>query len=178
MLNPKMAGLMVAAFVAGSFVASPELRAYAANTVGSADIINESILSADIKNGEVKTDDIAASAIGSARIKDNDVKAVDIAANAVGASELQGVTKLQFTACSTSATVTANHGVGWIVNCSVPGLSPSDELIVTKQDGNPCYVLTAAVPQDNNAALYLFNVCNSAEAPGTMTYSVIYYTPG
>ena len=32
--------------------------AYAVDTVGSSDIINESILSQDLKNGEVKTDDI------------------------------------------------------------------------------------------------------------------------
>ncbi len=94
--------------MAGAFLASPELRVYAANTIGSADIINNSILSADIKdgevktvdlgndavtsakikNGEVKTDDIAPSAIGSLRLKDNDVKAVDIAADAVGSSEI------------------------------------------------------------------------------------------
>jgi hypothetical protein len=89
MISTKYASIIaVAAFVAGSFVASPELRAYAANTVGSADIINNSIQSVDIKDGEVKTDDIAPSAVGSLRIKDNDVKAQDIAPNAVGTSEV------------------------------------------------------------------------------------------
>ena len=36
----KWMGLLVAAFVAGSFVASPELRAYAADTVFSTDIVD------------------------------------------------------------------------------------------------------------------------------------------
>ena len=40
MINPKVIGLLVAAFVAGSFVASSELRAYAANTVFSTDIVD------------------------------------------------------------------------------------------------------------------------------------------
>jgi len=52
--------------------------AYAANTVGSADIIDESILSADIKNGEVKTDDVL----------NNTIASVDIATGAVANSDL------------------------------------------------------------------------------------------
>lgn len=88
MISMKMGAFLLVGFIAGAFIASPDLRAFAANTVGSADIINNSIQSVDIKDGEVKTDDIAPSAIGSLRIKDNDVKAQDIAPNAVGASEI------------------------------------------------------------------------------------------
>ena len=51
MISVKIGGIILAAFIAGAFVASPELRAYAANTIGSSDIIDESILSQDIKNG-------------------------------------------------------------------------------------------------------------------------------
>ena len=46
--TPKMLGLLAVAFVAGSFVASPELRAYAAATIGSAEIIDETILKAKL----------------------------------------------------------------------------------------------------------------------------------
>lgn len=99
MISVRYASIIaVVAFVAGSFVASPELRAYAANTVRSIDIVdgqvmtadlaNNAVTSAKIKDGEVKTDDIAPSAVGSLRIKDNDVKAQDIAPNAVGTSEI------------------------------------------------------------------------------------------
>ena len=49
----KWLGVLAVAFVAGSFVASPELRAYAANTIASGDIID----------GEVKTADLASNAV-------------------------------------------------------------------------------------------------------------------
>jgi hypothetical protein len=98
MRGTKLYAMFAAMFMAGAFLASPELRAYAANTVFSTDIkdgevktpdlANNAVTSAKIKDGEVKTDDIAPSAIGSLRIKDNDVKAQDIAPNAVGASEI------------------------------------------------------------------------------------------
>ena len=97
MINAKMLGMLAAAFVAGSFFASPELRAYASTIandvictgcVGTADLAGNAVTSAKIKDGEVKSEDIALSAIGSARIKDNDVKAQDIAPSAVGTSEI------------------------------------------------------------------------------------------
>ena len=40
MISLKIGGIIVAAFIAGAFVASPELRAYAANTVYSTDIVD------------------------------------------------------------------------------------------------------------------------------------------
>jgi len=40
MISLKVGGIIVAAFIAGAFVASPELRAYAANTVYSTDIVD------------------------------------------------------------------------------------------------------------------------------------------
>jgi hypothetical protein len=186
--TPKMLGLLAVAFVAGSFVASPELRAYAANTVGSADIIdgqvktvdlgNDAVTSAKIKNGEVKTDDIAPSAIGSLRIKDNDVKAQDLAADSVGASEMMGVTKLVFTACSISDPMASGPGSGIRVLCPVSGMTMADRAIVTKEFGNPCYSLTGSEPRDGAVFLFLKNVCNQFEAPGTETFSVIVYKPG
>lgn len=53
--------IAAASLVAGAFIASPELRAYAANTVGSADIID----------GQVKTADLANSAVTAAKINQN-----------------------------------------------------------------------------------------------------------
>lgn len=76
--------IAVAAFVAGSFVASPELRAYAAATITSADIVNETIQSVDIKDGEVKSSDIAANAVKSSEIATDAVGSSEIGANAVG----------------------------------------------------------------------------------------------
>jgi hypothetical protein len=83
MINVRILGMVVAAFIAGTFAASPELRAFAANTVGSLDIINESIQSVDIKNGEVKAFDIGGNAVTSAKIAGGAVGNTDIAGNAV-----------------------------------------------------------------------------------------------
>src|SRR5262245_26395355 len=87
-------GLVAASFFAGAFIASPELRAFAANTVASIDIVDESILSADIRNGEVKAQDLAGNAVTSGKIKDGEVKLADIGQDAVEGSEIAGVSKL------------------------------------------------------------------------------------
>ncbi len=57
--------------------------AYAANTIGGADVIDESLTSADIKNGEVKAADIGESQVLGSRIVDETVKGADIANNRV-----------------------------------------------------------------------------------------------
>ena len=78
--------IVAMAFVAGSFIASAELRAYAANTVFSTDIVDGEVKTADIGNGQVTA----------LKIKDGEVKAAEIATDAVGGAEMQGVTKLIF----------------------------------------------------------------------------------
>jgi hypothetical protein len=60
------------------FIALGAGGAYAANTIGSADVIDESLLSQDIKNGQVRASDIAANSIGSSRVVDNSLRGVDI----------------------------------------------------------------------------------------------------
>jgi len=168
----KWLGLLAVAFVAGSFIASPELRAYAANTVFSTDIVD----------GEVKTADLAGNAVTAAKIRDNEVKAAEIAANAVGASELQGVTKLQYTACSVSLVTTRFPGEVFSTPCAIPGMSGSDKTMVTKEHGNTCFVLSAATPDDHperdGIIVWLANVCDTNQVPGTITFSVIVYKPG
>ena len=52
--------------------------AYAANTIGSSDIINESILSQDLKNGQVTVADIATNAVGSVEIANGQVTRSDL----------------------------------------------------------------------------------------------------
>ena len=98
---------MVAAPAAGSFVASPELRAYAANTVFSADIVD----------GEVKTADLAANAVTARKIRDNEVKAAKIATDAVGAAELQGVTKLLFGQCVPNESIKTSLLISGVASC-------------------------------------------------------------
>jgi hypothetical protein len=62
--------------------------AYAANTIGSADIIDESILSADIKNTEVKGVDLASDAVTTAKIANGSVLNADLGANAVAGAKV------------------------------------------------------------------------------------------
>src|SRR5690349_6573113 len=62
--------------------------AYAANTIGSADIVDESIVSQDIKNGQVTWDDLAGNAVSSSRIKDESIKGADILDATIGADDL------------------------------------------------------------------------------------------
>jgi hypothetical protein len=79
MISLKIGAIMVAMFIAGAFVASPALRAYAAATVGSAEIIDNSIQSVDIKDGQVKSADLAGSAVTSTKIAGNAVTSAKIA---------------------------------------------------------------------------------------------------
>lgn len=62
--------------------------AYAAETIGSSDIINESILSQDIKNGEVKAGDIGLNAVFGNRISDGTIHSPDIALNSIPGSRV------------------------------------------------------------------------------------------
>ena len=158
MKNGKMLGMVVAAFVAGAFIASPELRAYAANTVGSGDIINESILSADIKNGEVK--------------------AADIATDAVGAAELQGVTKLLFGQCKTDAEeagITLGSHTGTDIDCSIAGVDGDDSAIAFLNKGNSCLHPTHAIPRTGAVQVFIVNWCPINITVGDNLVSVVVY---
>jgi hypothetical protein len=154
MINLKTGGIIVAAFIAGAFVASPELRAYAANTVGSSDIIDESILSRDIKNGQVKKSDIAA--------------------DAVGASELVGVTKLIFTECAVNNNNVLVHGGTFAFNCHTSGVEVNHKVIATNKN-NGCYGVTRVNSGPDNVNIALSNNCASPIAYGSGTVSIIVY---
>ena len=100
MRGTKLYAMLAAMFMAGAFLASPDLRAYASTIandvictgcVGTSDIAGNAITSAKIKDGEVKTADIANGAANSAKIVDNSITAADLAPDSVGGSELQGV---------------------------------------------------------------------------------------
>jgi len=155
MINGKVVGMLVAAFVAGSFVASPELRAYAANTVFSTDIVD----------GQVMTADLANNAVTAAKIKDNEVKAPEIATDAVGAAELQGVTKLLFGKCvlnSSDNFGNITHGLGFLKVCNISGVDSNDFAVATFTQGSPCFAISSADAQTGSVSVVLRNVCSSA----------------
>jgi hypothetical protein len=52
--------------------------AYAANTIGSADVINESLRSRDIKNGQVKAKDLTRNAVNGTIVADNTITGDDV----------------------------------------------------------------------------------------------------
>lgn len=160
MISAKIASIIaVATFVAGSFITSPELRAFAANTVGSSDIIDESIQSVDIKNGQVKASDIATDAVGSS----------EIAANTVGGSELAGVTKLLFGQCTlTNEEATSGVAIGAFitVDCTISGVDSDDSVSATLNDMQSCFELLHADAKSGFARVYILNDCDSIFAPG------------
>ncbi|MGH9876863.1 MAG: hypothetical protein ACREBU_21535 [Nitrososphaera sp.] len=164
MMNPKILGLVVTAFVAGSFVSSPELRAYAVATITSADIVNETIQSVDIRDGEVKASDIAAGAVRSS----------EIATNAVGASELIGVTKLMFVDCPITDNTERAPGGGQGYLCSAPGTDIDDNAIGSNS-GNSCFQPTRVDSGGNAVLVILVNVCTFPIAYGTGGVSIIVY---
>jgi hypothetical protein len=126
--------------------------------VGSSDIINESILSADIKNGEVK--------------------ASEIATDAVGAAEIQGVTKLLFGQCklnSAEANVPIYPGFFIQVNCTISGVDGDDSAIATMEDGSTCFHVGKALTITNEALVYLRNECSAPQTVGAGSISVIVY---
>ena len=163
MINAKITGMLVAVFVAGSFIASPELRAFAANTVGSADIIDESIQSVDIGNGQVKTADLGGNAVTAAKIKDGEVKAAEIATDAVGADELQGVSKLIFASCPISLSNFGADSSG-TTSCAVTGAQAGDRVITTLNAGSSatsrhCIVHTSSFANDGSVLVRYGNIC-------------------
>src|SRR4051794_9773408 len=62
--------------------------AYAANTIGSDDIIDESIQSVDLKNLEVKNADLALGAVNSSRIANGSIANIDLAGDSVDGSKI------------------------------------------------------------------------------------------
>lgn len=171
MLSLKVGGIIVAAFMAGAFLASPELRVYAANTVTSADVVNNTIQSVDIKDGEVKAADIGVDA----------VLAGEIAANAVGASEISGVSKLIFAECSISVSgpfeIHAN-GQEFNKGCNVKGAAAGDKVVATMNSvsGVGCFELIRAnVVSGDDVSLTLKVDCDASAKLFGAKFSIIVY---
>jgi hypothetical protein len=171
MISLKIGAIMAAMFIAGAFVASPELRAYAANTVFSTDIVD----------GQVMTVDLANNAVTAAKVKDGEIKAPEIATNAVGASEiatdavgaaeLQGVTKLLFGKCvlnNEASTLPISSGANLIANCNINGVDTNDRAIAMLTEGNNCFDLRMVETVEINAvAVTLYNECSFTTSVGT-----------
>jgi hypothetical protein len=71
------------------FVALGGTSAYAANTIGSGDVIDDSLQSVDLRNGDVQAVDIAPGAVNTSHIKDGAIKDTDLATGAVGSAKIK-----------------------------------------------------------------------------------------
>jgi len=152
--NPRLLGLLAVAFAAGAFIASPELRAYAANTVFSTDIVD----------GQVMTADLANNAVTAAKVKDGEIRAAEIATDAVGAAELQGVTKILFGQCLFTAeegAKTIPPGDGFIKICNISGVDIDDSASATLNDNSPCVEISKVSPDAGKVYVQIRNDCSA-----------------
>lgn len=191
MISPKVASIVgVIALVAGSFVMTPELLAFAANTVASMDIVNNTIQSVDIKDGEVKTVDLGNNSVNAAKIKDGEITAADlatdsvlggeIAANAVGASEIVGVSKLIFAECKVFKSLTVSKDGTFFDDCAIQGASAGDQVVVQINgfvSSGECFDLNRATSGTNEVTVRVTNECGFPAPHGTMRYSIIVFDP-
>src|SRR4051794_31191938 len=153
-LRPRSAYDVMAAIA--SFIAVAGGTAYAANTIGSADIIDESIQSVDVKNGEVKNPDLGTNSVTSSRIATGNVFNSDLAPDSVNGSKVSAnsltASDLGPDSVSTSELDSTDHSgaiaVGAITNgrCvtvtgSVSGARPGDAVVVTTNGAIPSGVL-------------------------------------
>lgn len=157
----KWLGMLAVAFVAGSFVASPELRAYAANTVRSIDIVDRQVMTADLGASAVTAAKIKDGEVKAAEIATNGVGAPEIAADAVGASEIKGVSKLIFAECQVQVAqlepFSEFHG-----SCDVPGATDNDHAIATLTEAIGCLVVsTADGGPEGKVSFVISNMCES-----------------
>ncbi len=70
--------------------------AYAINTVGSSDVVNESLLSEDIKNLQVNTSDLAVGSVFGSRIRDNGILESHFVDDSLSGEKFKGDTQLSY----------------------------------------------------------------------------------
>jgi hypothetical protein len=174
MISLKYAIIMVlGAFAAGSFFASPLPQAIAA------------VIATDVQcTGCVGTPDLAGNAVTAAKIKDGEVKAAEIATDAVGAAEIQGVTKLLFGQCTVSNSLASTmfaSGATATIRCVITGVDNDDSasatLYSTSSDGiSLCFAVVRTAVGSGFVDVLARNVCSSSTTLGAGTHvAVIVY---
>lgn len=145
---------IIGSFIAGSFVASPELRAYAANTIRSGDIVD----------GEVKNGDLAQNAVTTSKINDGAVKTVDIGDGEVKLADMA------------SNSIDGSKIVDRSVGPADIGFNSVGSLQIFDGEVNSAEIATDAVGADEIAGVtkLLFNECsglrNTNVSPGNPAY--------
>jgi hypothetical protein len=122
-LRPRSAYDVMAAIACFGVLAGG--TAYAANTVGSADVIDESLLTQDIRNGEVKNSDLANNSVGSGRVIDGSLTGGDIAELTLGkvpdADKLDGLDSVRLKTRGFSSVTPSGYSssLPWVTERSV-----------------------------------------------------------
>ena len=129
--------------------------AYAANTVGSSDIIDESIQSVDVKNGEVTAADLANNSVRSTKIAKNQIQSVDVKELSQFSEASSGVGGCTAdtgapTVCATKTIVTERPG-RLLVNAT--GAWKTFALDGTTATDDPTLVIGTCELQVNGAAI-------------------------
>lgn len=137
------------------FVALGGTGAYAANTIGSSDVIDESLLSQDIKNGQVRGGDLGGDAVSSAKIKAGGVATTDLADDAVTPAKLSAAPSASVLRLSPEVTH-STQGATLHPDFEVfdtQGLHDgASEFLTAPVDGT--YVVSASVQWDANSSGY------------------------
>lgn len=68
---------------------------------------------------------------------------------------------------SSEAGVIDQPGTIRIIDCTIAGVTSSDQVIATFNSGFNCFGVTKAVPQSGEVEVYITNHCTSADKPGT-----------
>ena len=127
----------------------PAVRA--ANTVGSRDIIDESILSQDIKNGEVRNSDLATNAVTGPIVLNKSLTMADIAG-----ADVRGTISFSLGADSCGTLTYGVHG-------ALPG-----DVVLMALTGNVAlsnYILLSAVDRVTAANTIKGSACNLSPSP-------------
>lgn len=137
------------------FISLGGTGAYAASTIGSADIIDESIQSVDVKNGQIRAADIGGNQITSSKIYPGSVTNSDIGKAAVTPNKLSTAPAASVLRLTPETTHTA-QGATLHPDFEVfdtQGLHDgSSEFLTAPVDGT--YVVSASVQWDANSTGY------------------------
>jgi hypothetical protein len=151
MNNARVYGLIAAAFVTGTFLSSPELRAYAAAAITSADIMDGTIQSIDIGNGQIKIADIGSGAVTSSKIKDGTIAKSDLQA---GLLDL----KIQLVQRTQTTDFPVNTFVGVIAYCNEDEVAVGGGYRVSSNNGAVSgQVNVATLTNENGFNVEAFN---------------------
>jgi hypothetical protein len=144
------------------FVALGTGGAYAANTIGSDDIIDESIQSVDIKNGQVQGPDLAASAVNSNKIANGAVANADIAVGAVDSNSVldESLTSADLATDSVGATEIADNTIdgGEIIDDSLSAQDLAPNAVGTSEVANESLTLSDIAGAAVNGAISLSGI--------------------